>query len=598
MLSREVEDERARARARPPRRAPSSRSRRSTRSRRRAGRRPGDDDARGVCQSGMPVGTAPGAGRRVARQSAAEGPAQPLDQRRPATGARRRASPGRTPKTSTPTSATSAKTTALVRRRAKRRSSSTRKKPAIATITIAPRVAWGRSSKSGAGSPVSRMRPAATIESAASSRRRAPRRSSGSRRRTGRSRPRGRRARSSPRGRRVAVQVDAVALAVAIVRETPTPRRSRSSCRAPRGGGRRRRPSAMSGTRGRERAREGRRRRRRRGPRGRAAPTRAIASASTISVAGKPRRESGGTRRSARRSAAPTASVQPCSASSSPTRSQSCSKNLPLVPSTPKSFDSWPIATVSPSPNRNPVITGFETRSITPPSRSAPATDEDDGDDDREPGRQRREPRGVAVRKRPDRSRRERRRRRGRADDERPRRAEQRVGEQRAGRGGEAGRGRQAGDLRVGDRLRRDDAPDDQPRDEVGREPVAVGIASSQRGSSSSLERAHREGRGEPERREDADELAAVLERLGHHRVGEHRQDRAAREGQHEGDDARARRRRRGVAGERGERARRASRRPRAPGSAAAPQPASASPEWRRRPPAGSRGRPRRASPR
>ena len=39
----------------------------------------------------------------------------------------------------------------------------------------------------------------------------------------------------------------------------------------------------------------------------------------------------------------------------------------------------------------------------------------------------------------------------------------------------------------------------------------------------------------------EADELAAVLERLRHHRVGEHRQDRAARERQHERERARAR---------------------------------------------------------
>ena len=34
----------------------------------------------------------------------------------------------------------------------------------------------------------------------------------------------------------------------------------------------------------------------------------------------------------------------------------------------------------------------------------------------------------------------------------------------------------------------------------------------------------------------DTDQLAAVLERLGHHRVREHREDRTRREGEHEGD--------------------------------------------------------------
>jgi hypothetical protein len=33
--------------------------------------------------------------------------------------------------------------------------------------------------------------------------------------------------------------------------------------------------------------------------------------------------------------------------------------------------------------------------------------------------------------------------------------------------------------------------------------------------------------------------FASVLERLGHHRVGEHGEDRAGREGEHERDDVR-----------------------------------------------------------
>ena len=52
------------------------------------------------------------------------------------------------------------------------------------------------------------------------------------------------------------------------------------------------------------------------------------------------------------------------------------------------------------------------------------------------------------------------------------------------------------------------------------------------------LERAYRERGRKPERRQHADELPAVLERLGHHRVREHGQDRAACEGEDERDDA------------------------------------------------------------
>ena len=54
-----------------------------------------------------------------------------------------------------------------------------------------------------------------------------------------------------------------------------------------------------------------------------------------------------------------------------------------------------------------------------------------------------------------------------------------------------------------------------------------------------SVERMDRERDGESKRRHDADELAAVLVRLGHHRVGEHRQDRARGERENEGDDVR-----------------------------------------------------------
>ena len=58
------------------------------------------------------------------------------------------------------------------------------------------------------------------------------------------------------------------------------------------------------------------------------------------------------------------------------------------------------------------------------------------------------------------------------------------------------------------------------------------------------------EGDDESERRHDAGEVAAVLERLGHHRVGEHRQDRTRREGENEGDDVRRRVLEQAVAGQ------------------------------------------------
>ena len=51
----------------------------------------------------------------------------------------------------------------------------------------------------------------------------------------------------------------------------------------------------------------------------------------------------------------------------------------------------------------------------------------------------------------------------------------------------------------------------------------------------------------------DPDELASVLERLGHHRVGQHGQDRARREGQDEGDHLRSGVLEEAVAGQRGE---------------------------------------------
>ena len=109
-----------------------------------------------------------------------------------------------------------------------------------------------------------------------------------------------------------------------------------------------------------------------------------------------------------------------------------------------------------------------------------PGDDEDDRDDDCEACGQRGEPRDVVARERADRGS-ERAEVAGGADDEGAGRAEERVGDERAGRGGEAGRRRQPGDLRIRDRLRRDDAPDDEPRNEVATEPGAV-VRSEPRG--------------------------------------------------------------------------------------------------------------------
>jgi hypothetical protein len=74
-------------------------------------------------------------------------------------------SPGSTPRTSTPTSAISESTNALLRMRPNRSSSRTLKKPEIATTTMAARVASGSCLKSEVrNAPVSRTIPAATSE--------------------------------------------------------------------------------------------------------------------------------------------------------------------------------------------------------------------------------------------------------------------------------------------------------------------------------------------------------------------------------------------------------------------------------------------------
>ena len=52
----------------------------------------------------------------------------------------------------------------------------------------------------------------------------------------------------------------------------------------------------------------------------------------------------------------------------------------------------------------------------------------------------------------------------------------------------------------------------------------------------SSVERMDDECNGESERRDHSDQRASVFVCLGHHRVGQHRQDRAGRKSQHERD--------------------------------------------------------------
>ncbi|MET0938607.1 MAG: hypothetical protein ABWY51_05230, partial [Gaiellaceae bacterium] len=56
------------------------------------------------------------------------------------------------------------------------------------------------------------------------------------------------------------------------------------------------------------------------------------------------------------------------------------------------------------------------------------------------------------------------------------------------------------------------------------------------------LQRADREREGKADCHEQARELAAVMERLGHHRVGEHGQDGTARECEDNGNGPRRRR--------------------------------------------------------
>ena len=71
------------------------------------------------------------------------------------------------------------------------------------------------------------------------------------------------------------------------------------------------------------------------------------------------------------------------------------------------------------------------------------------------------------------------------------------------------------------------------------RRPTGHGDRPARRLGTRSAQQVDGVGHREPERRQDPDELSAVLVRLGHHRVREHGEDRPGREGQHEGDDAR-----------------------------------------------------------
>src|SRR6478735_8754609 len=65
---------------------------------------------------------------------------------------------------------------------------------------------------------------------------------------------------------------------------------------------------------------------------------------------------------------------------------------------------------------------------------------------------------------------------------------------------------------------------------------IARARATGPAAAGDSIEQVDCERGRESERRDDPDQLAAVLERLGHHRVREHGEDRACREGQDEGD--------------------------------------------------------------
>ena len=71
--------------------------------------------------------------------------------------------------------------------------------------------------------------------------------------------------------------------------------------------------------------------------------------------------------------ASPTASVQPLVSARWLRTAHVFEKKCPLPPGIPRSFGTCPIATVRPSPKRNPVMTGFETKSVIRPSPSAPA---------------------------------------------------------------------------------------------------------------------------------------------------------------------------------------------------------------------------------
>ena len=194
----------------------------------------------------------------------------------------------------------------------------------------------------------------------------------------------------------------------------------------------------------------------------------AIASTSTSSVhgiAGARRRPT----RSTASDAPPTASVVTSTSPRSPRRSHSRRKKLPSPGSTPRRLGSCARAIVRPSPNRNPVITGLDTRSATAPKPREATEDEHDARHEREHCRQRRELAGIPACERADRRGRHRVRRGRRAHDQLVRRAEQAVADHRHGRRHEPGLGRQAGDLRVRDRLRRHDAQMTTPAIRSGR---------------------------------------------------------------------------------------------------------------------------------
>ena len=120
-----------------------------------------------------------------------------------------------------------------------------------------------------------------------------------------------------------------------------------------------------------------------------------------------------------------------------------------------------------------PFSTGSEMKLARKPSRRTPGDQRGEPGGDRERGGERHE-RVRAVGDVRDRGGGEGRGRRHRPDDQVARAAEGGVEDQRARRGVEADDRRDAGDRRVGERLRDEHRPDRQPGDDVAAQPAPV----------------------------------------------------------------------------------------------------------------------------